>query len=94
MGQAQPLGDALPDHPRARAAKEAWLRHFQAECVEQAAECEARAAAQRRQPRRITQLCAMSETLYALCDDGTVWERRGATWLLEPAIPQRQLAED
>ena len=41
--------------------------------------------------RRITQLYAMGETLYALCSDGSVWERRGATWLPEPGIPQRQL---
>ena len=44
-----------------------------------------------RAPRRITQLCGSGEGLFALCNDGTVWQLLGGVWLPEPGIPQRQL---
>lgn len=48
---------------------------------------------EKRQPRRITQLCGSTEGVFALCDDGTVWQLIGGVWAPEPAIPQRQLVE-
>ena len=46
---------------------------------------------QRRQPRTITQLCGSAESLFALCNDGTVWQLIGGVWCPEPGIPQRQV---
>lgn len=43
-----------------------------------------------RPPRTITQLCG-SERLFALCNDGTVWQLLGGVWCPEPGIPQRQV---
>lgn len=43
---------------------------------------------ERRQPRRITQLCGSAEGIHALCNDGSVWQLIGGVWAPEPAIPQ------
>jgi hypothetical protein len=48
----------------------------------------------RHQPRQVAQLCGSAEGLFALCNDGTIWQLLGGMWLPEPPIPQRQLAED
>lgn len=45
----------------------------------------------REQPRAITQLCGGAERLFALCNDGSVWELLGGVWLPTPGIPQRQV---
>jgi len=44
-----------------------------------------------RPPRAITHLCGGAERLFALCNDGTVWELLGGVWLPTPGIPQRQV---
>lgn len=44
-----------------------------------------------RPPRTITQLCGSAEGLFALCNDGTVWQLLGGVWCPEPGIPQRQV---
>ena len=44
-----------------------------------------------RPPRTIAQLCGSAEGLFAMCNDGTVWELLGGVWLPAPGIPQRQV---
>lgn len=48
-----------------------------------------------RQPRRIVQITCKDTHLFALCNDGTIWEYgfMVCAWLPLPGIPQRQVAE-
>jgi hypothetical protein len=44
--------------------------------------------------RKVIQICVIPttgesmETLYALCDDGTIWFIGGSEWIEVPEIPQ------
>jgi hypothetical protein len=44
-----------------------------------------------RPPRTITQLCGAGDAMYALCNDGSVWQLLAGMWLPEPGIPQQQV---
>jgi hypothetical protein len=37
---------------------------------------------------------ALSSDLFALCDDGTIWNLAGRTWILVDPIPQGELDEE
>lgn len=55
--------------------------------------------------RRVVQICAIPETdgnyctVYALCDDGTIWAKvprpdNGAEWMQVVGVPQPEITQD